>query len=282
MQGGDGDLYGTTSEGGPVCQGVGCGTVFRVSQNGALKTLANFDGADGLFPMAGLTHTANEYTYGVTQEGGVGGMCNLEEGCGTVFEITPAGALKTLYNFCMQGGYRCSDGAFPFGNLIQGTDGNLYGTTQEGGNTEYNYGTVFRVTPGGILTILYNFCSLSGCADGFFPEGGLVQGTDGKLYGSTVKGGTNDYGTLFSLSIGLSPFVKTQPTSRVAGASVQILGMNLLGATSVTFNGTAATFTVVSRSLITTTVPIGATTGTVQVVTPGGTLSSNVPFTVKP
>jgi uncharacterized protein (TIGR03437 family) len=76
--------------------------------------------------------------------------------------------------------------------------------------------------------------------------------------------------------------VETNPTSGKVGSAVKILGTDLTGATSVTFNGTAATFTVVSKSLITTTVPLGATTGTVQVVTPGGTLSSNVPFRVRP
>jgi hypothetical protein len=80
--------------------------------------------------------------------------------------------------------------------------------------------------------------------------------------------------------VGLGPFVKTQPTSGDVGKAVRILGTNLTRATSVTFNGTAATFTVVTRSLIKTTVPSGATTGKVKVVTPGGTLSSNVPFTV--
>jgi uncharacterized protein (TIGR03437 family) len=80
--------------------------------------------------------------------------------------------------------------------------------------------------------------------------------------------------------VGLEPFVETLPTSGKVGEAVKILGTSLTGATSVTFDGTAAIFTVVSASEITTTVPTGATTGTVQVVTPGGTLSSNVPFTV--
>ena len=97
----------------------------------------------------------------------------------------------------------------------------------------------------------------------------------------TMAGPTHD-GTVFSLSVGLGPFVETQPTSGEVGAAVKILGTNLTGATSVTFNGTAATFTVVSHSLITTTVPAGATTGKVQVIAPGGTLSSNVPFRVLP
>ena len=89
-------------------------------------------------------------------------------------------------------------------------------------------------------------------------------------------------GTVFSLSVGLGPFVETQPTYGKVGAVVKILGTDLTGATSVSFNGTAAAFTVVSTSEITTTVPAGATSGTVQVVTPSGTLSSNVPFRVLP
>jgi uncharacterized protein (TIGR03437 family) len=87
-------------------------------------------------------------------------------------------------------------------------------------------------------------------------------------------------GTVFSLSLGLGPFVETQPTSGKAGAAVKILGTNLTGATSVTFNGTPAAFTVESATQISTTVPAGATTGKVEVITPEGTLSSNVPFRV--
>jgi uncharacterized protein (TIGR03437 family) len=89
-------------------------------------------------------------------------------------------------------------------------------------------------------------------------------------------------GTVFSLSLGLGPFVETQPTSGKAGAAVKILGTNLTGATSVAFNGTPAVFTVVSGSLIKATVPTGTTTGQVQVVTPSGTLTSNVNFRVQP
>jgi hypothetical protein len=102
------------------------------------------------------------------------------------------------------------------------------------------------------------------------------------LYGTTSYGGANNDGTVFSISVGLGPFVQTQPTSGKAGAAVKILGSNLTGASSVSFSGTAAAFTVVAPSEITTAVPTGATTGKVQVVTPGGTLSSNVPFRVLP
>jgi uncharacterized protein (TIGR03437 family) len=108
-----------------------------------------------------------------------------------------------------------------------------------------------------------------------------VQSTNGNFYGTTSSGGSEGgYGTIFSLSVGLGPFVKTQTTSGKAGAAVKILGTDLTGTTSVTFNGTPAAFTVVRPSEIAATVPAGATTGTVQVATPNGTLSSNVPFRV--
>jgi hypothetical protein len=102
------------------------------------------------------------------------------------------------------------------------------------------------------------------------------------LYGTTSGGGVNGDGTVFRLSVGLGPFVETQTTLGKVGAAVKILGNQLKGATSVTFNGTAAAFTVVSESEIATTVPTGATTGYVEVVTPRGTLTSNVVYTVKP
>jgi len=107
-----------------------------------------------------------------------------------------------------------------------------------------------------------------------------VQRTTGVFFGVTSAGGSAGMGTAFSLSTGLGAFVETLPNSGAAGASIIILGTKLTGATSVTFNGVAATFTVKSSSEITTTVPNGATTGPVVVVTPGGTLTSNVNFTV--
>jgi uncharacterized repeat protein (TIGR03803 family) len=184
--------------------------------------------------------------------------------------VAPTVTFTTLHSF------DGTDGAYPTASLVQGTDGYLYGTT---GNFGVNDdGTVFTIATSGKLTTLHNFDG----TDGTYPLGGLIQDTDGAFYGATYNGGTNGgFGTVFSLSAGLSPFVETNPTSGKVGAAVKILGNNLTGSTSVTFNGTAAAFTVVSASEITTTVPAGATTGTVQVVTPGGTLSSNVPFWVK-
>ena len=208
-------------------------------------------------------------------------------GGGTIFKISPSGTLTTLYSFCAQSG--CADGNVPNAGLVLATDGNFYGTTYLGGanscmisGTNYGCGTVFKITPSGTLTTLYSFCAQSGCADGEGPRAGLVQATNGKLYGTTYYGGPTGDGTVFSLAVGLGPFVETRPTSGVVGRFVEILGTNLTGATSVTFNGTPATFKVVSRYLITTTVPTGATTGKVEVVTPSGTLSSNVPFRVLP
>src|ERR1022692_632476 len=136
--------------------------------------------------------------------------------------------------------------------------------------------------PAQTLTTLYSFCSQSGCTDGDAPYAGLVQATDGNFYGTTFEGGSNDGGTVFRLSVGLGPFVKPRPPYGKVGAAVKILGTNLTGATSVSFNGTAAVFEVVSSSEITTTVPAGASSGEVQVVTPSGTLSSNASFRVVP
>jgi uncharacterized repeat protein (TIGR03803 family) len=238
---------------------------------------------DGANPFAGLVQATNGDLYGATGAGGIGasvcapGQLTPVGGCGTLFKITPSGTLATLYSFCSQG--ECTDGMYPLAALIQGTDGYLYGTTSGGGaNGE---GTIFKITPSGKLTALYSLCSQSGCSDGASPQAALIQATNGDLYGTTMSGGAATYyGTVFSLSIGLGPFVEAQTTSGRVGAAVKILGTDLTGATSVTFNGTAATFTVVSPSLITTTVPTGATTGKVEVVTPGGTLSSNLVFRV--
>jgi uncharacterized repeat protein (TIGR03803 family) len=167
--------------------------------------------------------------------------------------------------------------------LIQANDGNFYGTTEFGGaNTtgacpSIGCGTIFEITPSGALTTLHNF----GGADGTEPATALLQDTNGDFYG-TALGGAYGQGEVFSLSVGLGPFVETQTSAGKVGAAVKILGGDLTGATGVTFNGIAAKFTVVSKSEITTKVPEGASTGTVVVQTPGGALKSNRSFVVKP
>jgi uncharacterized repeat protein (TIGR03803 family) len=107
-----------------------------------------------------------------------------------------------------------------------------------------------------------------------------MQATNGTFYGTTEGGGTTNDGTIYTLSAGLGPFVAARPSFGSTGQSITILGNNLTGATSVTFNGTAAKFTVVSDTYIQTQVPAGAITGTIQINTPSGTLSSNLPFRI--
>jgi uncharacterized repeat protein (TIGR03803 family) len=279
IQAANGDLYGTTAEGG--ANGPYDGTIFKITPGGTLTTLYSFCSqsgcTDGGFPLAGLVQGTNGDLYGTTNGGGANCAPN---GCGTVFKITPSGSLTTLYSFCSQSG--CMDGSDPEAGLVQATDGDLYGTTSFNGDT-YNGGTIFKITPSGMLTTLYSFCqSANPCTSGEYPQAALIQDTNGHLYGTTSFGGTGYAGTVFSLSVGLGPFVETQTTAGEVGEVVKILGNDLTGATSVSFNGTPAVFKVSASSLITTTVPAGATSGEVQVVTPSRTLSSNVPFRVLP
>ena len=264
IQATNGNFYGATDLGGAN----GYGTIFEITPGGSLTTLHSFNLTDGEYAYAALIQGTDGNFYGTTEQGGANGY-------GTIFKITPGGTLNTLHSF------DSTDGAVPFAPLVQGTDGNFYGTTTAGGTSSAcsgGCGTVFKIAPGGTLTTVHSFDS----TDGASPLGGLVQCTDGNFYGTTYTAGAQGFGTVFRLSVGLGPFIRTLPTSGKAGAAVKILGTNLTGATSVSFNGTVATFTVVSRYLITTTVPVGASSGKVRVVTPSGTLSSNVPFRVRP
>jgi uncharacterized repeat protein (TIGR03803 family) len=283
VQGMTGDFYGTTSSGGAYCHG-GCGTIFEITPAGKLTTLYSFckhtDCSDGSTPYAGLTLAINGDFYGTTT---YGGDCVYSGGCGTVFAITPAGKLATGYRFCLQTG--CPDGFHPNG-MVQATNGNFFGTTNGGGTNCISCGTACQITPTGALTTLYSFCSQPGCTDGNTPTAGMVQSTNGNFYGATALGGSSSCnspegcGTVFSLSVGLGPFVETLPGAGKVGAEVGILGNNLTGTTSVTFNGALAQFTVKSSTLISTHIPTGATTGYVTVITLGGTLTSNMPFHV--
>jgi uncharacterized repeat protein (TIGR03803 family) len=287
IQGTDGNFYGTTRFGGAnrSCHdGDGCGTVYKITSGGNLTTLYNFDASGGWGPLAGLVQASDGNFYGVAAEGGnTSQQCGGPQfGCGTVFEITPNGVLTTLHTFDF------ADGTLPLGTLVQATDGNFYGTTSGGGTNQY--GSIFKMTATGTLTTLYSFCSQENCSDGMFSSAGLFQGTNGKFYGTTPEGGdykncfnlTASCGTIFDISVGLSPVAETIPVAGVLGEKIGILGSNLSGATEVTFNGTSARFQLRAKTLIVAEVPSGATTGSVQVKLPGGTLSSNVPFQVLP
>jgi uncharacterized repeat protein (TIGR03803 family) len=286
IQATNGNYYGTTSVGGtgagePSSGGVSVGgIVFEITPSGEMTTLYNFcsqaNCTDGQFPV-GLIQATDGNFYGVALEGGTNNY-------GTVFKLSPSGALTTLYNFCSESTTKtkCTDGATPT-ELIQGSDTNLYGITRAGGAIDGS-GTVFKMTRSGKLAKLYTFCMRPlhrGCPDGESPNV-LIQDTDGNFYGTTYEGGAVGAGTVFSLSTGLGPFVAPQTYAGTVGSVVNILGNNLTGASSVTFNGLEASFTVVSDSEIAATVPTGATTGIIKVIDPGGTLESDKKFMVRP
>jgi uncharacterized repeat protein (TIGR03803 family) len=320
--GSDGNFYGTTK--GIIVRGTSYGNVFKITPTGVFTVLHAFSNTDGANPVAPLVLGTNGNLYGTTTAGGTNTG-------GTVFMITTGGTLTTLHNFNSGAG---GDGASPVGALVQAADGNFYGTALYGGPTcngdVANLGTIFLISPGGrTFQTLYDFCTAGGAsnpdtelvlgADGNFyggtsgvflgftggdailfeitPEGALtslysfgystadltvMQATNGTFYGTTT--GSDPYQTfpaqVFSLSTGLGAFVTAVPPARGIGARVIILGQGLTGATSVTFNGVTAAFTVNSDTEITTSVPSGATTGSVQVTIPTGTLSTKVAFAV--
>lgn len=269
VQATDGDLYGITWAGTETNNG----TVFKITIGGELTTLHAFSSDDGSQPMGRLVQATDGNFYGTTMYWG-------PTRNGTIFRITPGGDLTTLYSFCVTQ-YPCPDGHLDYAGLVQGTDGNLYGTTRYNGAK--GYGTVFQVTPSGTLTTLGSFCDQTTiCAYGELPWAGLVQATSGTFYGTAYSGGAYLDGAVYSLSMGLGWFVETLPTTGTVGATIQILGTDFTGATAVTFDGLPASFTLISSTQIQTTVPSGATTGSVKVTIPSGTLSSKPRFRVLP
>ena len=201
-----GNLYGTTGGGGAN----NGGTVFKLDSTGHETVLYNFCSAsgctDGNEPYAGLIQDAAGNFYGTTAHGGNSGSNCLYGtfGCGTVFKLDSTGHETVLYAFCSASG--CTDGGFPLGGLIQDAAGNLYGTTNFGGNSNSicgtsGCGTIFKVDTTSHETVLYSFCSVSKCGDGDYPEAGLIQDAAGNLYGTTGGGG-NRAGVVFKLAAG--------------------------------------------------------------------------------
>jgi uncharacterized repeat protein (TIGR03803 family) len=162
-----GTLYGTAPVSGPGLRG----TVFRLTTNGDLTTLASFSGPNGMTPRDGLVMGGDGNFYGTTAAGGANNQ-------GTVFRLTQSGALDTLFSF------NNTNGANPIGGLIFGKDGFLYGTTAFGG-TNLSFGTVFKLTTNGDLTTLFNFHG----TDGEAPSFRLIAGGDGRFYGTASFGG---------------------------------------------------------------------------------------------
>ena len=182
VEGEDGSFYGTTWDGPMTKDGHwGAGTVFRLSPDGALTTLHTFHNEDGAHPAWGLTKGRDGNLYGTTRENGLAqkGAAHTT-GFGTVFKITPSGQFTTLHYFGEP-----PDGKKPAGELLLASDGNLYGTTPGGGAG--GCGTVFRITPSGAFSIVHSF-SVSP-EEGCGPQGRLVEGPDGSLYGATAYGG---------------------------------------------------------------------------------------------
>jgi uncharacterized repeat protein (TIGR03803 family) len=202
VQGSDGDFYGTTYYGGINYSG----TVFRISPSGSFTSLYSFAGfpTDGSFPQAILVQGRDGNFYSTTASGGA-------YGAGTVFRISPGGMETNLYSF----GSFPNDGSSPAAGLVQGSDGNFYGTTEFGG--VYGGGTVFRISPSGNCTSLYSFVGYPGGAG---EPNGLVQGNDGNFYGTTWQGGTYTSGTIFQLIVPLNP-----PANQIS--AVQIAASDL-------------------------------------------------------
>jgi uncharacterized repeat protein (TIGR03803 family) len=265
IQASNGNIYGVTNE--------GEGVLYELTPSGTYTVLHDFCSVDGCkdgFQASTPVQGANGNIYGTTVEGG-------SEGHGLVYEVTATSQYVVLDNFDYLRGS-------PFAGLALANDGNFYGTTI-GPSTVENGGTIFEVTPEGRYTQLYTFTECS--SSGYNPFASVFQGTNGVLYGVTLYGGSDTfdggcggYGTIFTLSNGLRPLVETVPVAGPIGQSVLILGNNLTGSSSVTFNGVAAAFTVESDTYIKATVPDGASSGVVSVVTPTGTLKSNPRFVV--
>lgn len=190
----DGNLYGTTSGGGAG----GFGTLFKLTTSGVFTTLVEFTGTagsnKGANPSA-VIEGIDGLLYGVTSAGGAGNM-------GTVYKVGKSGGNVTpLAEFA--GRTTAPRGSSPVGRLLRASDGNFYGTTYTGGNNDIaggsGNGTIFKVTPGGVLTTLVEFSGTSGSWPGSRPAGHLHEAGDGMLYGTTSLGGASNKGTAFKV-----------------------------------------------------------------------------------
>src|ERR1035438_9403239 len=297
VQGKDGNFYGTTAGGsGARCPGD-CGTVFKITPAGTLTTLYTFDGTGGIGARAALVQGSDGNFYGTTIAGGnLGcGPSNPEGDCGTIFKITPQGTLTSLYSFCGEAG--CPDGFYP-SRLVQGADVDFYGTAAFGGNlvacdtlaypVYFSCGTVFKITPGGTLTTLHLFDS----TDGGWPLSGVIQGTDGNFYGTTELGGANGTGTIFKMTpAGTLITLYTFPTSGgVSGGLIQAASGIFYGTTpgdgetsnagtvfsfAIGLGGTTASTT--SLSLSPASVSVGSSGPVVMTATVAPTSGSGTP-----
>src|SRR5258708_7607668 len=215
LQGQDGNMYGVSA-----AQYNGqYGAFFKVSASGVFKALRDFGYTNGANPNLPTQGTDGNF-YGTAQGGG-DPTCR----CGVVYKATAAGAITVLHNFK---GYP-TDGYRPLAVLVQGYDGNFYGTTYQGGTK--NFGSVYKITPAGSESVLYSFCSVS-CNDGFAPATPLVLHTDGKFYGNT-NGNSLGGSVFYSFDVGFKPLVDLVTWSAKVGKTVEILGQGFTGPTDV-------------------------------------------------
>jgi uncharacterized repeat protein (TIGR03803 family) len=183
IAGKEGSIYGITYAGGNYsCELTGCGTVFKINRDGGFTLLHAFGGTDGENPNPGLVLDTFNNAYGTTQYGGA-------YGSGVVFKVTSAGDESVEYSF--DGG---ASGAYPNGGLVRDGEGNLYGTTYQGG--AYNYGTIFKITALDQFTVLYSF---PGGVSGANPYADLSLDQKGNIFGVTSTGGVHNFGTIFKL-----------------------------------------------------------------------------------
>lgn len=200
LQASDGTLYGSTTGGGSD----NLGTIFKITTEGVFASVHSFAGQDGATPWGQLIQAKDGNFYGTTTFGGVTPYCPYYggNGCGTVFKISPSGTLSTIHKFCSQP--NCTDGVSPGSGLIVGPDGNFYGTTTTGGDTNPKgfcgvggCGTVFKITPAGVFTNLHDFNG----NDGYQPESALLLARDGNFYGTTSDDASpREGGTVFKIT----------------------------------------------------------------------------------
>ena len=259
----DGNFYGTAGGGSANPNGA----VFKVTAQGKLTILHSFNGDDGRSPLGALIQASDGNFYGTTRGGG-------PDGLGVIYKISAGGTFSVIHQFHETDGF----GYSPFSGMVQATDGKFYGTTIGPGG-----GLIYQVTTDGTYTIMHQFTG----KDGQTPQVAPFQHTGGTLYGDTDGGGLGNQGcitcgVLYSLDMGLGPFVSIVNWMGKVGQTIEVLGQGLTGTTKVTFNGKTATFQVVSDTFLTAVLPAGATTGLVKVTTPGGTRTSNRKFLVIP
>ncbi len=193
IQGPDGNLYSTTPSGGADTND---GIFYQITPSGSLTVIHSFCQAAGICTDGGSPESApvlgsDGNYYGVNLGSGANGR-------GIIYQLTPAGVITNLHDFCGKGGSNCTDGAQALSALVEGPSKTFYGTTSQGGLNQ-NAGTIFSITSSGTYTVLYSFCSASSCADGMTP-GNIVMGPNGILYGTTYAGGSKGDGVVFSLT----------------------------------------------------------------------------------